>query len=1426
MLTLWVHPDLFPKQDFILNPDFVPGTKPGQLLEIYHSNEVSDVTKHLIVKVGLFDKENIGKERPILQISLASHIANVFGFKTRTNVFVREVDEESVTADYVEFSFRDQYIGRSDMWRLSRSLYRTCVYIGKRIEFAGCIRAQVKKIYVKGEQSSCGYITENTKPIFRSESAKLFIFIQMSREMWEFDEDGELYYEKAIDGFFTELFQRWKDLGTNHVVSIVLFTRIFYEYEDLVNDPELKDDETLKKNPEGKWYKDFYKVIIDWEIRAEWSFVLQLLKQELLQYQPNILLRESKTPDGESIKILLGKNSYAFEGNILEAINLALNPFDRHYVDRDLLRTGLSVIIITPGCGRFEVDKKHLRITTERMIDNGIGLDLVCLSKIPLHSVPLFEFKSQELSKAPPPDWWDQNNRFGNKSSLSQSKDLKLELRDPLDYDENPIDANHTYYITPDWIDCSFYSRHQDKPFKPDKFTTRCKIIFYSLKSKQIGFSLQQQASHDSLMGRLIDLRRSHDDCMISMPVKGNSNEFSRSLPKTIAPNLMIESPSKGNSFPLKSNRLSGTNLNLMEGNTLHPPTNSMINKGLYSRSHSQITYGHDSGGSYHEGNLKINEPIEEDEGTFLTSSTKPISIKSSSRYYQRHAGDSPQSPKGSFVDGSYCSEKGRYFFKQSPGKFVSSRQNSRQTLINPCNPSKSQHRHGMSIHLRRWEHVFPKHLSINTMKWNSLCTPACLPLTTDYCPPFNEHGAYEEHAYTISIDSDVFTMNQENNNNVTEESKTEVLLNEMISQRLSQGYQLIVSNGCIVDNTSKVVNPLDNFSRSPEIKSQIWKDQSFPTSNQYYLSMGRHVHQLTYDPSGPTIEVKRYVRKIQYESTPIPYTCVVWPKCQKSYEPRTVKFTYPHIDYKWNYVDQLVCGYQDVLLEPLVLEPLKFWRTRFILIPTESVPANQLKTGNEQFDEEEVRINGVYKFLELFDKALSHDKMETNIDNKKESQTPHLKPTTDDLSIFVITPEGLYPRRSSVHPTDERLTKDSKLDKIAHAMMNPATGIVKDRRWRFRSYQNAIIGNEFVDWLINKFPDIETRADAVAFGNDLLDRGLYEHCTRRHRFLDGYYFYQIKEDYAPRRQTKGWFGTSKTKNTTKDSEKVEEIIPTTLNQPRKPQKIEFTKAMHIDIDPAKKSDRRETATLHYDVIYNVENCYHFQLNWLGCTARLIEELLQQWSRNAEKYGLKLVEAPVEQAMSLTDNNPFQSPTSIKLSVLPPTLEKLGKKLSPEINPNLYFEIQLVKHFKFILDVEADNRFPKEVEIIYSYHKTPYKYSQYIHRSGVAFIQICDPGEGFLWVNNRIYTTHTSSSLSANKNPFNFAPNPDQLLSEFQNFCNNETALKKFWDDIANSIEDYKPQGDFNEGEETPIDVLQTPNIIETQCSDIKIMDN
>jgi hypothetical protein len=52
--------------------------------------------------------------------------------------------------------------------------------------------------------------------------------------------------------------------------------------------------------------------------------------------------------------------------------------------------------VVTPGTGHFAVDRNLLRLTSERMDDHGINIDLVCLTKMPLHVVPIFSFKYEK----------------------------------------------------------------------------------------------------------------------------------------------------------------------------------------------------------------------------------------------------------------------------------------------------------------------------------------------------------------------------------------------------------------------------------------------------------------------------------------------------------------------------------------------------------------------------------------------------------------------------------------------------------------------------------------------------------------------------------------------------------------------------------------------------------------------------------------------------------------------------------------------------------------------------------------------------------------------------------------------------------------------------------------------------------------------
>ena len=62
-----------------------------------------------------------------------------------------QVDPEKFSADYVEFVFQDQYLGRNDMWRLGRALVGRCLYAEEQVSFIGVIAARAQAIYIDGK---------------------------------------------------------------------------------------------------------------------------------------------------------------------------------------------------------------------------------------------------------------------------------------------------------------------------------------------------------------------------------------------------------------------------------------------------------------------------------------------------------------------------------------------------------------------------------------------------------------------------------------------------------------------------------------------------------------------------------------------------------------------------------------------------------------------------------------------------------------------------------------------------------------------------------------------------------------------------------------------------------------------------------------------------------------------------------------------------------------------------------------------------------------------------------------------------------------------------------------------------------------------------------------------------------------------------
>ena len=156
--------------------------------------------------------------------------------------------------------------------------------------------------------------------------------------------------------------------------------------------------------------------------------IIILLKKLFNSYEKEVLRIHEKY----SKKIPKAYNSTASQGNFLEVLNMSLNVFEKHYLDRSFDRTGQLSVLISPGVGVFEVDQDLTNITKQRIIDNGIGSDLVCLGEQPLHAVPLFKYynKNQQAS----------------------------------DFNFSNICGNNNYNM-PHWINLSFYTSKRQSRF-------------------------------------------------------------------------------------------------------------------------------------------------------------------------------------------------------------------------------------------------------------------------------------------------------------------------------------------------------------------------------------------------------------------------------------------------------------------------------------------------------------------------------------------------------------------------------------------------------------------------------------------------------------------------------------------------------------------------------------------------------------------------------------------------------------------------------------------------------------------------------------------------------------------------------------------------------------------------------------------------
>ncbi|CAF0810999.1 unnamed protein product [Brachionus calyciflorus] len=862
------------------------------------------------------------------------------------------VDRSNVMLDLVEVIFKEQYVNGYDMLRIKKCVENSCVYLKKTVEFC-LIRCSVRDLWsVNGDNVTCGYVGEKTRLVFRSQSAMCLIYIQMSREMWEFDVNGEMYHEKAIN-FLGELFTNWKNQLCTHDVTIALFSRIFYDAKSIDEFPSSICGD-IKKDHKNRFYEDFFRVVYQNERYEDWTPTLIILKRLIKEYRDYILNYHSR-----QLKCHMpsGCLSSAAEGNFLETLNLSSSVFERHFIDRPFDRTGMMSLVITPGNGIYEVNRDLAKITKERVIDNGIGSDLVCLGEQPLHAVPLFKYDTIDAFDIP--NWINMSFyessemiRFCNSCFLPRSK-IKLKAKSNKFNSEGilPDYSSDKSLTSLEESDNIFEMIPKDNPtdaFIPYKKTSKSQNINHQNfrnKSRRIYNTSTSNLSSSMVSAHEFpNIKDDNDDADDDSSVdfdsdyEGAPGEDAKKTKRKInpfMPNQVKRSQRRpwAHIFPLRS-----------DGSPIFP----------------------------HEETANIDAKLTNDQPS--VSVTQNVSIT-----------DPSQMPKIS-PDSGYINSTVKITNLFNRTQTIS--ESSSLLMLSTTNGLKKRLPINKSIK-STWE-TTNNDESIGLLKtgvaWKSLTIPACFPLTTDYTP--SEKIIREKFQcasdYTLLLETireEYGYLNYEYNDKIT---MSQVFI-ELVGHRLSMGFQIVVPKNIYTHNSNSGSNS-ESISTTPtnsnqshlsDIKTHTLTNtlhsnficdlsQSgsiLPRNNlksikgYYKLSLGRIFHELFYivDPSDNSeqVKVEIYVPKTKNKSQPgksIEYKYRFQVPDSKTYDISYCDMTRANIEsVKWNYIDRYISIQGNGSLTPSELE--KCWRQRLYLLPVMYVsnksvnlePANQV---------------------------------------------------------------------------------------------------------------------------------------------------------------------------------------------------------------------------------------------------------------------------------------------------------------------------------------------------------------------------------------------------------------------------------------------------------------------------------------------------
>lgn len=1402
-LELVYHEPRYSSDLVMINLSDLPEISEGDICELRTYHKVPGAHGRKIYFVAKdFDPETKRRIKSPQVSVLSGQLQSLLDLPARSKVWVRSKQKEKCEADLVELNIKDCLLNRGDMWCFSSQLVGSCVFSSQRLTFLSSIRATVRGIYREGKKILSGYIGEKTRVVFRSESARLIFLIQITDEMWNFEESGEQLFQKMVNSLFPKIFKRWKDIDTHHSITIAFASSV-----DLSDVPfrELKPGEILKNTT------DFFRIVVDQVHVIHWVEIMETLRREFMRLTKDIL--NVKTEERHSV--IQGRFSPVIKSNILELVNFATTILTDPFRQPDLRHTTTHVIIISPGSGLYDVDYDLLKLTGKKLLSLEMNMDLVCLSRAPLHVVPLFRYLDydRKIHHCSPPwlsifYWNDSSEGWYPRckiydlqmmgltendvmqdvhvEGLQVKRDIKSIKQLMENYDNSIFQCKVAKVDPADNNSMRAPDKKQSEPNNRSRANTS-----FEWNAPKVADAVLEEVQKTKVLASLYKVTNGRDayttgkdktlsplgtrgqtavDTLKGITRKTSVKDFTHKIVNRFLPTWDRDPARENSSLGLSPATVTVPKLNeedLGDGNmTQVTPSSPTIVKNLDvlsqrdRRSNLSPVYNH----SIRESVSTLNSQKESDPKPPLLNERKT-------------------NPGSRGTDGeSIESADANWIEVKNPSLPVSNE------LAGQMLPP-------------RWSDVLPRYVAKKYSKWRSFTTPADLPITISSFPSkkdFESNFILRNHSVMLNPDQESSSRNYRH------------LLRDLVYMRLVTGFQICVGKRTKLIELSENQDSNDNL-----IAKYIGDDW---TSIKIYMMIDSEIHRLSCGMDG-VIDVQRYIRK--NEENPYERVATYIPLVKTRYETayRSAEIDPLHAtrsSFNWNQIDQVIAGYGDCGFN----KKSYGFRSKLVVLPTD-LPSKTFSSvingRSETLTPEEIRLEGLRRLISSINRIkYQSTKEKASYNTKREEIQQEIKFYTGSLFDFINEQKESLERsaldyKDSIFADDEiQIKKDVDLDTLSQKMQQGSNPLpLFNRKWHWKKHQNSFIGAEMVNWLITNFGDINTREEAVEYGQSLMEKGLFVHVLNKHGFLDGHYFYQLSPEYVvdPKKLEKV---TSEDKpiTTSKRSKKGDSISVSSesnagafsvtlsgtnshisqdsaseLRDTRDAKKptVMLSSSVVINVDVANKSYKPEICTVHYDKVHNPDHCFHIRLEWLTTTPKLLDDLVGNWSRLCERYGLRLTEIPWKELCAIPSINPFHSFVDIKLAINP-WEDPEFKDIEVLSTSKFYYHMYLLKASGFLLDNRA-SAFLQEsecaFEIVYSWGTPEFKYAQYIHNTGAYIAELRSNGNLFLAPNN-IYLSRVNPGNVVGKSQTSpqYALDAQRVMLDFRETCTDYEKLR------------------------------------------------